>query len=1437
MSYPVELFPPANHQDFERLCCDLFKQIWKDDYAVRYGLPGQQQHGVDLYGQKNGKWVAVQCKKRQQYPAVNITKHEIDKEVEQAKEFHKKTGLSELIIATTAQNGDSVDIQNHCRAITNKHQKEGLFRVTPMGWGALSGELQRFPDLSRELEVLSFFESETEVLETQANESLLERLNKIWKSRFFSEEKKDNPEILAKDVLNGNLISASPKNKIIALSWCSRLLSVSDIKLAERLAGIAAKSCSGAPPEELQIANKIILFAKNPSDSVLKNLLDIQTPSAISAAFIQKRNTTSPEKMVDWLAGNSLDFGHLDADGKFFYLRHLQETKRWDEALEEIKTLNEVDYEATPILYLMQADIHLAQAMPPLYRQAFSFVGLPFDLKEFPVYETDGGMRALSEAYKGFQKAIRVTRDLDCKDAALFIEDLMLWIELRNPDTRDGGLQKLRESLDDPLYQLRRLNFAVDFNIEFNIEEVNKAIETAEKKITNWGEISLDVKEVSNARFVLLKKENNPKKKISYINTHYETLTSCYLPIFIDSLRIEALAHDGQISEANRLFDKLSEQGLESNDKLRLTTIIADVEAGDGAGIEGLRQLYKQTENLQDLHTFVTALSRKEQWDDCVKYGEILFQSIPNIESAELYVIALNNTKQWTKIVGLLDVHPKFIDKSSSLFEGYVFALFALGRFPECGKKLARLGQQYDSKNIRHLFVQLHLASGEWGKLTEFVDSELQSAADRTGEELLTAARVAQECNLIDKSKQLAANARKKESNNPNILMGIYILASESGWENEDLARECFQQAQSLPRDPDGILQEISIDNSFIEGMRRDSDFYSDKFEQYKNAELPFFILSTGFNQSYTRHYLVQALANKKTQQMSLNQIYTYSDTIQDKNQIAVIPKKAKIILDASALMTFSLLKMLDELIENFKVTIPHATLFWLFMERTKLRFHQPSEIKKAKKLLHFVAEGGCKVLPSNEMNEDLASQVGASLSDLLSEADRLSQEAGQHIVVRSAPVYKANSFRDEKVDLNRFRQNLVNCQAVVNFLNNGGHLNQDAYTHAINYLNSQHEERWESEPRIEAGATLYLDGLSVTYFQYLNLLPCLRGADLNIFISEETHNEATSFTRYEYLGDESLECIARLESVLSTAIQQNKITVAPMPPQEVADLGEKYRSHPSVDIFQYEGDADYVVFDDHYLNKNLTINEGEKAIPIISSHQILNTLAGTLPTYSKWMTELRQMGYAIVPLFDVELEYQLRLTHKANTPRWVETAELKAIKDSLPSGETITSSLKIEEFPSWFRSNWSTFYSTLQKQWGNGIDIAISRDCSNFILSLAERNLGALKENFFLEICFINFAAFDSNTKIQYATWCQDKVIPLIIGRSPEEMEKIILRAMRVITERLQNAQANNQKINANNLNQFVGEVLFNFSDEIKGKILSNLDLQEMLKNRANPR
>ena len=140
MSSDVERWDPPNDATaFESFCLDLFKEVWEDPGAQKNGRSGQPQAGVDVFGQRQGKQVGVQCKQRDDLLRSKVSVKELQEEVEAAKQF--KPRLAEFILATTGPRDGKV--QQRARELTEKHKEEGLFSVEVWSWEDIWPEFYR----------------------------------------------------------------------------------------------------------------------------------------------------------------------------------------------------------------------------------------------------------------------------------------------------------------------------------------------------------------------------------------------------------------------------------------------------------------------------------------------------------------------------------------------------------------------------------------------------------------------------------------------------------------------------------------------------------------------------------------------------------------------------------------------------------------------------------------------------------------------------------------------------------------------------------------------------------------------------------------------------------------------------------------------------------------------------------------------------------------------------------------------------------------------------------------------------------------------------------------------------------------------------------------------------------------------------------------------
>ena len=141
----LQVPPPKTWQDFETLCCDFWRAIWKDPNAKKNGRQGQEQYGVDVYGNPNQQalWAGVQCKGKDNYTDKKLTEDELRAETDKAKSFIPK--LSHFTMATTGPR-DAV-IQRVDRMISDSNRKAGLFTVDVWSWEDIVEKLEDHPEV------------------------------------------------------------------------------------------------------------------------------------------------------------------------------------------------------------------------------------------------------------------------------------------------------------------------------------------------------------------------------------------------------------------------------------------------------------------------------------------------------------------------------------------------------------------------------------------------------------------------------------------------------------------------------------------------------------------------------------------------------------------------------------------------------------------------------------------------------------------------------------------------------------------------------------------------------------------------------------------------------------------------------------------------------------------------------------------------------------------------------------------------------------------------------------------------------------------------------------------------------------------------------------------------------------------------------------------
>lgn len=126
---------PSNWQEFESIVVDAMKLREKSNAFSKHGRSGQNQDGVDIYGEVNNKKIGIQCK----LTFKKIDKMTIEKEVENATKFKPKLDI--LLICTTSPRDEK--IQKFVWTL------EKDFRANILFWDDITSELENDMEVFR----------------------------------------------------------------------------------------------------------------------------------------------------------------------------------------------------------------------------------------------------------------------------------------------------------------------------------------------------------------------------------------------------------------------------------------------------------------------------------------------------------------------------------------------------------------------------------------------------------------------------------------------------------------------------------------------------------------------------------------------------------------------------------------------------------------------------------------------------------------------------------------------------------------------------------------------------------------------------------------------------------------------------------------------------------------------------------------------------------------------------------------------------------------------------------------------------------------------------------------------------------------------------------------------------------------------------------------
>lgn len=820
--------------------------------------------------------------------------------------------------------------------------------------------------------------------------------------------------------------------------------------------------------------------------------------------------------------------------------------------------------------------------------------------------------------------------------------------------------------------------------------------------------------DTAKARLAMVFRQESPEEATNYIARYYDELVDHISKKSLLSLQIDLFSQAGQLEKAKECLDILLKEGISEIEESRFRIIISGAE-GKIDPVEGLKKQFKKTNALNDLVNLVRRLKERDDWNGLCEYGKILFERTGELRDAEDLAVALCNSNENAQLVEFVKSNEELLTQSKELPILYCWSLYQEGELLEARSELSKLSDDWDDEKYRTLQIYLAISLGDWNSLFEFVAKEYQEKDKRNARELICTAQLALQLNS-PYAKELICAAANKGNDNAGVLGAAHFLATKAGWENDPEVSEWIPKAVALS-DDDGPIWKMTL-KDFLDQVPEWNRQASEIREQLRRGELAMFLAAEGINKSLNDLLLFPAIANpSESDPRRRITIPAYSG----RREPLSLETDRQIGMDATALLTLSFLKLLDDALDAFDtIHIPHSTLRWLFDEKQRVAFHQPSRIEDARQIRDFLATDALeKFSPSTVPDSDLSTQVGDELAQLIAEAEKAREDDDtQRIVVQPSPVYRAASMMEEEADLKAHTNVLSSCQSIVKKLRQMGQIMKSQEEKALDYLQLQ-EKPWKDQPEIVDGAILYLSDLAIAYFQYLGILEELQDAGFKAFVSPNKVSEINQLISYERISAKAEDAIESIRSAIHSRIEAGKIKVGR---QINADqpVERLLSGQPTFGVFSLGKGCDAIILDDRCLNQHARFGEGNTPTPIFSTLDLIDALVSTgskMPE-ERWeyRTQLRRAGYIFVPVSEDELAYHLKASTVVDD-EVVETVGLKAIRENILQVRMSTW-LQIPEEEYWLVKLQKTFVQVLKNQWKADTDFSIAQARSDWIMN-----------------------------------------------------------------------------------------------------------------------
>lgn len=1186
-------------------------------------------------------------------------------------------------------------------------------------------------------------------------------LAELRQKRFFgSVDIVTEAALLADRLCEGNLQAASPIVRARALAWCARWLSASDLERARSLIA-RARLWTQQSLAELMVAEAFVVSKTDWHQAL--GTLSLEDPMQATAALQILRAAFPAADVKQELGHIGIEWSMLDAEGHYIYIAALLEAEDWAAVYRAVEQLGEEDYEGAPALLWIAATTMVAAGLSEDVRGTV-LQGVPLRPEKFPLPERPADIAARNVAVQLLDRMAERCAALSLARQALGANRYALWLRLHHPAQRDQALETLRTHIQHERFDVSYLALGIAFGLPIDLVEARRR---AERALARAPHDNADAVAALLAIF-FLQAETDPGEAANLIDSLRDVLEDSVGRSTLAPLEIQALVNAGRRDKAEARLARLDPETLDP----AMYHLLEEAVAGEPRPtLDALEALYAQGEPTHMLRELVARHREVGVSERYLELASRLIRTTGNVADAVSVIRPLMDGCHDDEAASLLAEAQTLLPISPELMSLAAWLHFRAGRIAEAEMALQAVELQRDDPNDRLLRLYLIVNAGRWPELKAFIERQWARRETLSAEEMARLGTLAAHVGS-DRLPDIIFAAVEKDPDDPNILVAAYHAAVMAGL--EDKLAESGQWLNKAARlsDESGLLQSASLDD-ILASRPQWEERVNDAYRHLAAGDVPLSSVAALLRRSWLELQLLPMMVNDREPAVHRRALVPL---FSGKRGEANVILGQEIAVDRTALVTLAVQGLLKPVLQAFeRVVVSHGTLFELFEHRQRLLFHQPSKVRLAERLVALLGRDKVKTLAvDSAADPTLVGEVGQAMARLLSEAAR--HEDGQHVVIHPFPLTRVGSLMKEEANLGVYAKRLASCSAVLDVLVRRGGLTQAETKRAREYFNI-HDRAWPDEPRIEAGAVLYLSDLSVDYLRFAGLLEKLDGAGLKVILSPSEVDEARSLIDYQHVAEDAVTLVDEIANTLAEGIAAERV---------VLDRARTLESEhdPTLSVAWLCERSAIVICDDRFVNRYEHFEHAEGLSRILTSCELIEllTVQGRidLDIGKEVRTRLRLAGVSFVPVSLDELTRFLDDTI-GEDGCLLETAELRAVRESIRLIQ-IRGYFQPEHDTSWLMAFNEALVSALIAQWNDTIEnhLACARaDWLMRLLSIADwsdnvpRPFSAEAASFgqimMLSKVLIAAMALDGASKIRFAEWIERSVLNRLWDETPD--------------------------------------------------------------------